>query len=313
MNDPVLDFVRTSMVFFPLVMIGFPLVFVLFVPTKAEGPNEIATARTRQLALGVMTLLATAVWGALTLIAQTTQNTIFDQFARFSWTLFFPLWFGLAMPAIRAKNQAWGDGLCGGTSTENPIRTASLTNRARENPVGKWHWVLMAVVSIGMFVLIASRGLFAFGPDGPAVAAARFRWAIATGTFGFCTLVMLMIMPFSIARMQTEPEPLDPAGSEELVVMYRAERRKRVLGLFWMLAVVQPLVLGAIMAGMVWLTGVSGRTMGLIGAVAGTSIGLAGAVFGIVSAIRRVRIAEAKARLEAAGGEPRTSPPTAGF
>lgn len=307
MNDPAAEIFRYLMLAFVPAMLLFPLVFVLFVPTKADDAEAQEKARTRQLALFVMTFLAIATWGALALIANQTRIPLFDHLARMSWLLFFPLWFGLAMPTVLAKNAAWGVGLDCSRTNDSPIRTASLAPRTRENPIRTWHWVLMVLVSVGFFAALAARGAYSFGPEGPAAAAARFRWIIATAVSGFCALCTLVIIPFSIDRMQTEPEPLDPAGSPELVTMYSTERRKRILGLFWLLAIVQPAVIGVIFCSMVWLNGVSGRTIGLAGAFAGTATGFAGAAFGIVSAVRRTRIAEAKARLEAAAASPYAS------
>ncbi len=307
MNDPASEFFLYLMFAFVPAMLLFPLVFVLFVPTKAEDVEAQDKARSRQLALIVFTFLAIAAWVALSLIAFRTRIPLFDHLARLSWLLFFPLWFGLAMPAVLAKNPVWGNSLDCSRTNDSPIRTASLAPRTRENPIRTWHWALMVLVTVGFFVALAARGAFSFGPEGPAAAAARFRWIIATAVFGFCTLCTLVIMPFSIDRMQTEPEPLDPAGSQELVTMYGTERRKRILGLFWLLAIVQPAVIGVILCSMVWLNGVSGSTIGLAGAFAGTATGFAGAAFGIVSAIRRTRIAEAKARLEAAAASPYAS------
>ncbi len=300
MNDPAADVFRFIMFAFVPFMLLFPLVFVLFVPTKVEEHEARETASRRQMALVIFTFLAIATWGAMTLIAYQTRLPIFDQIARMAWVMFFPLWFGLAMPTVLAKNPAWG-GACRNLETQgSPVRTASLKPRHRENPVRTWHWVLMAIVSLVPLILLASRGAFSFGPAGPAAEGARFRWVLMTGIYGFCTLVTLPIVPISVRKSLVEPEPLDPDGSPELEAMYSSERRKRILSLYWLLGIAQPLMLGALFNGMVWGFTASGRTLGIIGAIGGTTIGIAGGVIGTIATIRRVRIAEERARLEAA-------------
>lgn len=300
MNDFPVDLFRGFMTAFVPGMLLFPLIFVLAVPTKVEEQVELETARSRQIVLAIFTLLAIGVWAGLTLIARQTGSILFDQFSRQSWLLFFPLWFGIGMKALQAKNPAWV-GTCQPLEMHNSqVRTASLKPRNRENPIRTWHWVLMAVASLVPLIVLASRGAFSFGPDGPAASTARFRWALVTGVYGFCSLITLPIVPISVRKSLVEPEPLDPSGSPELEAMYRSERRKRILSLFWLLGVAQPLMIGTIMNATVWGTPASGRTLGMIGAIGGTTIGLAGGVIGTIATIRRVRIAEERARLEAA-------------
>lgn len=300
MNESTVKLLRISMNLFALIMLLFPLVFVLFVTTKVEQPAARENARRRQLALTVFTLLAIAAWGSLALIASQTRIPAFEQIARMAWIGFFPLWFGLAMPAVIAKNPAWGAVCCPLQAGGPNIRTASLKPRNRENPIRNWHWALMMAVSLVPLTLLAVRGAFPFLPEGPASDSARFRWAMITGINAVCMLITLLIVPLSIRRSLVEPEPLDPAGSQELESMYQSERRNRILSLFWLLGVVQPLVLGIFFNAVVWSSPASGRTLGIIGAIVGTSIGIAGSVIGTVASIRRVRIAEERARLESA-------------
>lgn len=298
MNDPWLSKMRLIMDLFPPMMILFPMVFVAFVPTRVESPEERDQASKRWLILIAMTVVALVIWGAITFFARQAANAPIEQFARFTWFLFFPLWFGLAMPAIKAKNPIWGNGLMPQAQNESGVRTASLKPRNRENPIRNWHWVIMAFAVVVPVALLAVRGAFAFGTADHPDPSARFRWALMTGVYLFCSLTTALIVPYCIQRSLSEPEPLDPAGSAELEAMYRDERSKRILGLFWLLGVVQPLFLGSTMCATVWLPLVSGQTMGILGAVGGVSLGTAGAIFGIVASIRRIRIAEEKARLE---------------
>lgn len=300
MIQPPPDFLQGLIALFVPGMILFPIIFVLAVPTKVKETQARQTARQRQALLAFCTAIALAIWLGLTIAARQTRNPLFDHGSRLAWLLYFPLWFGLGMRAIAAKNPAW-EAVCGPMPAGGPqIRTASLKPRNRENPIQNWHWALMITVSLVPLLLLAIRGAFPFLPEGAAANSARYRWALITGIYAVCMLITLLIVPLSIRRSLTEPEPLDPAGSPVLESMYRNDRRKRILSLFWLLAIVQPLFLGTLFNAGVWGATASGRTLGIIGAIVGTSIGIAGSVIGIVASIRRVRIAEERARLESA-------------
>lgn len=298
MIQPPPDFLQGFIAVFSPGMILFPLFFVLAVPTKVQEDQARQTARQRQSLLAICTAIAFSISIGLTIAARQTRNPLFDQGSRMAWLLFFPLWFGLGMRAVVAKNPAWGAVCQPGSAEGPPVRTASLKPRHRENPVRKWHWAVMVAATVVPLTFLAIRGTFPFAPAGPAADAAHYRWALLTGIFGICMLITLPIVPLSIRMSLVEPEPLDPSGSSELEAMYTAERRKRILSLFWLLGVAQPIMLGALFNAMVWGVSASGRTLGIIGAVGGTCIGLAGSMLGIVATLHRVRIAEAKARLE---------------
>lgn len=299
MNGPAeIIFRFVSSAFVPIMLL-FPLLFVLLIPTRVAEPTAREQARSRQLRLAIFTFMGIATWGGLALIAHETGSSIFDQFVRQIWLLFFPLWFGMAMPAVLAKNPAWGDGRKGESSTYSPIRTASLVPRTHENPIRTWHRALMGSLVAATFAAIACRGAFAFGPEGTAAEAARERWALLTAVYGIIAITTALVVPYSIARSRFEPEPLDPHGSEELSAMYRGDRRARSQIIFWMLGVIQPFAIGWIFAVIVWSPAANGRAMGIIGAALGIAMGLAGSIFGIASAIRRVRINEKRVQLEA--------------
>jgi len=93
-----------------------------------------------------------------------------------------------------------------------------------------------------------------------------------------------------------EAEPLDAAGSKELSDLYAAQRRRRVLGMFW-LNIISPAAIGIIFAVAVWLPGF-GAMWGLVGGLAGIVLGGMGAVFGFMMTAQRAKIAEVRARLE---------------
>ncbi|MBM4224050.1 MAG: hypothetical protein FJ167_04500, partial [Gammaproteobacteria bacterium] len=66
-----------------------------------------------------------------------------------------------------------------------------------------------------------------------------------------------------LRRTLSEPEPMDAAGSPELAELYAAQRRKRVLGLFWGSGVVLPLCIGSVSVLQAWFPQ-NGSAWGLI-------------------------------------------------
>lgn len=304
MSDPFMPLTRLVAPLFVVVMLVFPLVVALFTPTRVKGDTERATVRMRLLVLGVATLLALVVWAGALAVAARWPGGQLPLLANFAWVFFFPLWFGLAMPVIRAKNVVWAGAFDGTTTVSTPQRSASLVNRARDNPINRVSWIVLAVVVVGMLAAIAVRGLMpfedvAFAGQGRAK---WMQWLVMVGTYTVCALTTLVVVPFSIRRMQEEPEPLDPSGSRELMDLYRSQRRRRTLMLFWMLGVLLPGFLGAVFAAAVWMPPEYGRMFGVVGAIGGSAIGLAGGIFGCLMTLERVRIAEVKARLESAQG-----------
>ena len=50
-------------------------------------------------------------------------------------------------------------------------------------------------------------------------------------------LVELLVLPRILRSMLLEPEPMDAAGSAEFAGLYARQRRRRVLGMFWLMGV----------------------------------------------------------------------------
>jgi hypothetical protein len=94
---------------------------------------------------------------------------------------------------------------------------------------------------------------------------------------------------------------MDAAGSPELAELYAAQRRKRVLGLFWGIGVALPLLIGSFCVGQTWFPN-DGSMWGLIGGIGGSILGICGTIFGTWMTVERARIAELAAQLDAANG-----------
>lgn len=302
MNDPITTVVRVLMLLFVPAMLLFPLVVALIAPMRVTDDTGRMQARSRLALLVLATLVALGIWGGLLLASIQLPNGMLPTLAQFSWVLFFPLWFACAMPAIRAKNPVWSGALEGAMATDSPVRTASLVNRPRENPISPAHWAIAIAVVAAPLIAIALRGLWPFENTHEGHAAIeRTRWLVALAVYAFCALTTFIVAPISIAKLHVEPEPLDPSGSPALIALYRVQRLRKARGLFWMLVVVLPGFLGGILAAGLWLPPGYGGTIGLLGAIGGSAIGLLGGVFGTMMAFQRVRLAEMKSRLETAG------------
>jgi hypothetical protein len=293
--------------FVPAVLL-FPLVFAALVRNRAVDDSARTKARGLLLVLAISTAALLAIWLGLVLTGVRFPRAMI--IAGFWWPWFFPLWFLLAMPAIVAKNPHWG-WTVGGGSTSGGLRTASLVNRERKSPVTRAMWAVPVILFVLLIAAIAARGLMPFGvgtyPGDSAVdpAAARAAYAEAERSKWLLSLVvlgsvfgsLLAILPSSLRRTLSEPEPMDAAGSVELTELYERQRRKRVLGLFWGIGSVLPLCVGSFAVLQVWFPS-EGSLWGLASAIGGSLLGICGAIFGTWMTVERARIAEVKARLE---------------
>jgi len=270
-------------------MLVAPLLFVLLTARRVESEADRAVARARSLALLLATLGAVAVWLGLLIYSVRVPAPGALTLNSFSWVLFFPLWFLFGIPALRAKNPAWGAPHADG---QTPVRTASLVNRSRRSPVQRAHWIGAGAVQLALLAALLLRGLQPFADD-----VDHSRWLVASLSYGFCLLVTQIAQPFAVRAALHEAEPLDAAGSPELAALYDAFRRTKILGLFWLTGVAVPVSLGGTLVLAAWVDWFSGAAV--VGALVGTTLGLAGAWFGVSMSIRRGRIAEVRSRLDA--------------
>ncbi len=285
---------------FPPFMILVPLVTALLVPQRATEESARARQRGLLLALVAGTMFSLAVWGTFVLL--TPRFASAQWAAMWSWPLFFPLWFGLASPLIRAKSPHWEGAMYGAEAACGAVRTASLVNRERLSPVTRWMWAVALLASVAGVAAIAARGLMPFplesvgSGDEAAATAQRTQWWIFLGLSLMGPLGLLWLLRV-LRAMLREPEPMDAAGSRDLAELYAAQRRRRVLGMFWLNGVAGPLVFGGFFELVTWFPN-SGAIWGIIGGVGGTALGIAGAVFAFMMTAERAKIAEARARLE---------------
>ncbi len=300
MNDPLGVIVRVFSILWVPVMLVLPLGIVLLTPQRASEATQKTLSRSIVLALAVATALALAGWLGMLLASQRMQGGALRTATNFAWVLFFPLWFGLGVPALKARNPIWGEALQGRTSATGDLRTASLIPRGKDHPIRRGSWLFVAAVLIGLLGAIAARGLRPFGED-LVGQAQRSRWLMSLVLFVPIMAMTFAVVPWALRRALVEPEPLDSGGSQELMAMYRAQRMRQVRGMFWLLGCALPAFLGALITASVWLPSF-GSEWGLMGGLGGAGIGVAGAAFGCWMSYQRVRIAEVKAKLDASRG-----------
>ena len=228
-------------------------------------------------------------FGSFLLSRQYPLGGVLPWVARMGWMMFFPLWFVLATPILRAKTGMADES---GFRPSDSVRIAGLVNRARKSPLRRSHWWMFALAAIAGLAAISARALGApFENDG-----LQRAWLMQLAGYASQVLLIAAILPWVLRRMLLEPEPLDAAGNPDLAQMYDSLRDAKILGLFWMLGIAMPLVFATAFSVMCW-TGI-GEYAAWIGAIGGSCIGIAGAGFGVVMGMRRMRIAEFKRDLD---------------
>jgi hypothetical protein len=306
MSDPVGVLGRFMMLCFVPLMLTSPLMWAVLTPNRVGSDSQRMMVRTRMSALFIFTCIALAAWlGLLLMGLQLPYTNPLAHAHRHMWVAFFPLWFGLAMPLVRAKSFNLQPSVHPSSATQSEpdgpsVRSASLANRARDIPIRSWEWVLGISLSLACIVWIAMRGRYPFAnPEAIEPGQVSFhQWILALSTYAVCTAVQWFFVPFSLRLSYLEPEPLDSSGSSELQEMYRQHRRQKIRLLYWMIGVLLPAFLGIMVAWMVWWPE-HFQIVGVVGAVGGSVLGIAGGIVGTLMSAQRMRIAEFKSRLDA--------------
>ena len=302
MADPFLILGRLLMLVFVPAMLLFPLAYATLVPNRAKVGSTRLQVRGRWLSLALCTLFLLTIWVGLLLTGLRFPGVLVVANFWFCW--FFPLWFFLAMPLVADKQSPK---TCSVSSGENGsqadgVRSAMLVNRERLSPVTRSMWAIPIAIFTLALGAIAARGVMPFpmtdhGSEEAAFAASeRFQWLLALGCYGGGIGAILVLLPYGLRRSLAEPEPMNATGSCELVELYVRQRRLRVLGLFWTVGTVLPLVIGLFIALPLWLPSF-GSMWGLAGSLVGSMIVIMGAIVSTWLIVERVRIAETRSRL----------------
>lgn len=300
MSDPFITIARVLMLVFAPLIICVPLIIAVAMPRRGASAADRISVRGKIVAHALATLLALVLWGGLALAG--TRFAWARWAADSAWLLFFPLWVVFGWPVMRMKNPAIDASTYAHADVHGVMRTASLVNRERRSPVRRWMWVVAATVCIAGPLAIGLRAIWILPEDQGANAvpfgesADHLVWLLFL-VLSVLALADLLWLPRILKSMLLEPEPMDASGSPELAKLYARQRRRRVLGMFWLLGVAAPLLMSGIYTLAVWIPR-GGAMWGVIGGIGGSVLGIAGAVFGWRMAAERARIMELRARLD---------------
>lgn len=257
-------------VVFTLAMIVSPGVFTLLVRQKQPLSSEDHAAR---LQLGALTRRMWLWTGAAVFVYIVLSVWLAPGVAYFMWMAFFPLWFILALPVLRAKDPGWGP------ISRPPVRSARLERRdVLPANVGLAWFALTALWAL--LLLVAVLGL-TLQVSEPPQWWLLFFLAAAGGE--------LWLMHWALRRSLIEPEPVPENESAEIREARESFRKLKMLAWFIAAAVIV-LVFSIPPVLLIWL-GNGALTLAIIvGAGGGTAAGIAGGVFGAMADLRRAKI-----------------------
>ncbi len=198
---------------FPLVMISFPLVIAMLIRRK---PHATLSPETQAQAIRKWFLYL--LLG--TLAALLLHLAIWQWWAgpegNHTWVLFFPLWFGLAQRVLAAKDSGWdvrATVSVQDTAVPDPVRGADLSRRDRESAVPSAAWISAWLAWAGMLAVSAL------------LLEMRFYWMLLFPLSG--GMAWLILGRWAARYSATEPEPRDPSNSPELAEAYARFRRQK--------------------------------------------------------------------------------------
>jgi len=268
---------------FPALMILFPAGYTLFFRTNPAGPKPGLPRLQRRLWLGTAAalLLFTAVH---VLLLDSPDPEAGASWGPRIWTplgsllFFFLLWFGAALPLLRARHPGWDAAI-----PTTPLRSASLLPRAAGKVIPRRAWI----AGWFLFVLVA----------------APLAVLVSQGKITALSLLVLIFWPVSGVSgawfSAREPEPLDSRGSPAMLAAYAKSRAFRAWGFYWLgLGLLLLSALPFLILGMVQPES-SGEFLAWMGSGIGVLGGLGGAVFGILGDLQRVRVRRLLHELEA--------------
>lgn len=262
---------------FTLFMILFPAVFTLFIRTRPGTDEQDRTQRRLTLTLWFATAVAVFAY----LLLARWQPAV----AYVMWCVFFPLWFGLAMPLLRTRDPGWGPVVRGARRSASLVRRDVLPARLR------FGWIVLTALW-GVLLCLSLLGL------GLAVVQPAQWWLLAFNlTAGF----ELWLLHWAMGRSLIEPEPLAADESDEL-----REARARFHGfklLGWLtLAALMVLIFSLPPLLLIWYGNAALAWAIAIGAGGGTLAGIGGGVFGTLASVRRAEINRLCSEVSPQGG-----------
>lgn len=265
----------------PAVLV-LPLAVAAAMPNRATDSVARVRVRSRLVVLVFSTFAALAIWGGAT--AGTSRFAWMHWVAEYAWLLHTPLIAALAMPILRLKGHAWA-----GETPQDAAgtRTAALGNRARHSPVKPSMWFFAVVAWVSGAILVGVR--FMIAPEEPV----SWMPVLLSTTLA---MIELAVLPTILRAMLIAPEPMDLAGSRELSALYARERRLRILGMFWLMGVGTPAVLGMVCSLLACFPD-SHAIWGVVGSIGAVLLGSLIAIYGFRTMAGYARVAQLRAGL----------------
>ena len=255
---------------FTLMMVMFPAVFTLFVRKRTTPAGQDDTPGTGLAALTQRLWLWTAVAVISYLVLYGWRAR---EVAYYMWFAFFPLWFILAMPVLRAKNPGWGP------TSRSPVRSARLERRDVLPKQLRFGWFALAALWV-LLLAVAVLGLVLTASEPP-------HWWL----LGFSLMAggELWLMHWATRRSLIEPEPVPQNETTEIREARASLRNLKMVG--WLAAAAVTMLIFAIPPALLIWMGNDALTVAIvIGAGGGVAAGIGGAVFGVLADLRRAKI-----------------------
>jgi hypothetical protein len=287
---------------FPACMLLFPWTFVQFFRPQERVTVDLSRIRRLRLRLHLATAVVLISFFALYALRQAGSMEWWANLPKIvhlgaaadqlMWTLFFPLFFALAMPLMVASRPEMNSPHADQTGQPRQLRSASLVSRAPVSVLPK-HALLYL---IGLWILGASVVAALIGTGHAEIQAENPKYWLSVVIGLGCALLPPLLLPVIQRSLAREPEPMDSGNSVELAKAYQAYRATRERGFFYgtLLMELVPLSLAIIPL----CASVDGGMVGLVGGGAGALIGIAGAAFGVSMGMRRMGIARLLNELE---------------
>ncbi len=270
-------------ILFPIGMIVAPLAFcVLFRPGLMRVEDPAAQEKVRRL----MTWLIVGTFASVGAVIGV--QLVYPFGGSFLWLLFFPLWFGLAMPLTAKKYPSLSTQ---GHAQAGAPRAASLERREPESVIPRAAWTALWVMWLAMTGLVVA---------GLATGASSISQTIAMAVIVPQPVIAGLICilgPFCTRLAMMEAEPLPEDAPEDLLTAYERHRAFKARFFYILSALLVVCVLG-VAGAFAW--GLEGSGLGIAGAIVGSLVGVAGGVFGTMASTRRAKINEQIARLQTA-------------
>ena len=256
---------------FVLVMILFPAVFTLFVRRKDSRPEPRTPDAERSLAAMQRRLWLWTAAAAVAYVALLVNDVHAPGYP--VWIVFFPLWFFLALPVLRAKDPGWAG------VPRTTVRTATLVRRDVLPEKLQRAWILLAATWV-LLLLLGAAGIVLEAPG------ASMWWLLGFPIMGGAQLAFFH---WGSKRSLMEPEPAATRETAEIRIARESLRSLKLYG--WLgLAAVCVLLFSTPALILIWF-GESQLTAAIIaGAGGGALAGIGGGVFGTIADLRRAKL-----------------------